>query len=40
VEPVGEAAGALVAADTLIVVGPGTAEFAAHADVTTWSLRG
>lgn len=30
----------LVAADTLIVVGPEGGEFAAHSDVTTWSLRG
>ena len=40
VEPLEDGAAALVAADALIVVGPGAAEFAAHSDVTTWSLRG
>ena len=30
----------LVAADALIVVGPGVAELVAHSDVTIWSLRG
>lgn len=30
----------LIAADALIVVGPGVADIAAHSDVTTWSLRG
>ena len=30
----------LVAADALIVIGPGEGEFAAHSDVTVWSLRG
>lgn len=40
VDPLDAGAAALVAADALIVVGPGVAELAAHSDVTTWSLRG
>ncbi len=33
-------AAGLVAADALIVVGPGVSDIVAHSDVTTWSLRG